>query len=542
VYERRALACRGRRRGSCGRPPNLLVSITTSFRVKGSSMAGTKKLAAALATVVLFATLAAGAAGAAPPAFSPGAPGLGDPYFPLHGNGGYDVRRYRISAVYDDRTDQLAATTWITAVATQDLSRFNLDFAGLRIASLRVDGETARFRRRHGRELVVTPPHGLRDGARFDVVVRYAGRPVTFDIPGIGIPTGVVPTSDGAVVWGEPDVAAAWFPVNDHPRDKARYAIRLTVRDGLEAISNGRLVRIRHRGDWTAWTWREDAPMASYLAVAAIGQFDLRRWTTRSGIRGLDAVAPGVGSSAHAALREQGRIIEFLERRFGPYPFHDAGAIVVPAGMGGAALESQTRPIYDSGWFFDRTSGEFVLVHELAHQWFGDAVSVDTWRYTWLNEGFATYAEWLWSDSKGFGSPKEIFDGLCTIPPGDLFWQLPPGDPGRDGIFDGAVYVRGAMTLQALRERVGDRDFFRILRAWAVRRGGSTGTTAKLLALAEEVSGKEVRRLFDAWLLRPERPRACAGAGGGGAAGTLRVDELPIALRALEARLGGLRY
>jgi aminopeptidase N len=439
--------------------------------------------------------------------FSPGAAGIGDSYFPLYGNGGYDVQHYDLWIRYDPRSDKLDGRARITAVATKNLSRFNLDFVGLTLHSLVVDGEDALWTRTLKHELVVTPHDGIPIGTTFTVVARYAGIPETFTVPGTSIRTGVVPTDDGALIWGEPEVAAAWFPVNDHPRDKATYTIALTVPDGLKAISNGRLTGWTPASSgWRTWTWHESAPMASYLATAAIGRFDVRRRHMRNGIPILDAVDPRVGNAADGALLREGSIIRFLSQRFGRYPFNALGGIVEQFDLGGAALETQTRPVYDSRVlsFRGRVS---VVVHELAHQWYGDSVALNEWKHVWLNEGFATYAEWLWSGAKGDGTPRQISNFFCSvISKGDPFWTVAPGNPGRADLFHGAVYLRGAMTLDALRRRVGGSDFFAILRAWVSQRGGGTGTTQQFETLAEHISGRELDALFRRWLFTEGSP------------------------------------
>jgi len=146
-------------------------------------------------------------------------------------------------------------------------------------------------------------------------------------------------------------------------------------------------------------------------------------------------------------------------------------------------------------------------VHELAHQWFGDSVALAEWKHMWLNEGFATYAEWLWGEREGLGTTQEVFDSLYQeIPADDPFWDVVVGDPGIPFLFHGAVYVRGAMTLQVLRNEVGDRDFFRILRTWAAGRAGGNGTTGQFIALAERISGEQLDQLFETWLVTPGKP------------------------------------
>jgi aminopeptidase N len=180
-----------------------------------------------------------------------------------------------------------------------------------------------------------------------------------------------------------------------------------------------------------------------------------------------------------------------------------------------------------------------VVVHEIAHQWYGNDVALAAWMHMWLNEGFATYAEWLWSGREGLGTPQEIFEFFYNeIPADDPFWDVVIGDPGIPNLFHGAVYVRGAMTLQVLRNQVGDRDFFRILRAWAKRRSGGNGTTAQFVALAERISGQQLDALFDAWLFTPGKPTYGAPAAATAtAAATASAARTPPAAASLLERL-----
>jgi len=383
----------------------------------------------AAAAALLLTTAAVGGVG------SPGSAGIGDSYFPLYGNGGYDVEHYDLSIRYSPASDRLVGDATITAQATMDLSRFNLDFVGLQIDSLTVDGVDATWTREQQHELVVTPPQALLLNSTFVVRVAYSGVPKTFsDL----VPGGVVRTDDGALFIGEPQAAAAWFPVNDHPKDKATYDIDLTVPDRLKAISNGRFIgRAPAGAGRTTWSWKVIDPMASYLATAAIGRFRIDRRVTDNGIRVLDAIDPRAPNEARLALLKQERIVRFLSRQFGPYPFDDLGGIVEYHRLG-YALETQTRPVYDSSFFSGVNT--FIVTHELAHQWFGDVVSIDDWQHIWLNEGFATYAEWLWADRRGLATPQAISSFYCrVVPASDRFWKVTPGDPGVDRLFDRAV-------------------------------------------------------------------------------------------------------
>jgi aminopeptidase N len=228
---------------------------------------------------------------------------------------------------------------------------------------------------------------------------------------------------------------------------------------------------------------------------------------------------------------------------FGPYPFSAAGGIVDDTSLIGFALENQTRPIYAKGFFSDPLQADSVVVHELAHQWYGDSLAVAAWQHIWLNEGFATYAEWLWSEREGLGTVQEIFDFYYgVIPPDDPFWALVIGDPGPDHLFDFPVYARGAMTLHQLRLAVGDDDFFQILRTWAQSRSGENVTTDEFIQLAEQISRQDLDDLFETWLFTPGQPTlatatasatASATAARGSAAGTAHLESL---LRRAETR------
>ncbi len=459
---------------------------------------------------------------------APGSDGIGDSYFPLYGNGGYDVEHYDLNVRYYPASDRLAGDATITAQATMDLSRFNLDLVGLQIASLTVDGADATWTRAQHHELVVTPPVMLAQDSTFVVRVAYGGVPKQFSVSTHG---GVVRTDDGALFIGEPESAAAWFPVNDHPKDKATYDIDLTVPYRLKAISNGIFLGRAPAGDGrTTWSWKVIDPMASYLATAAIGRFQLDRRGTGSGIRVLDALDPRAPNEARLALLKEERVVRFLANQFGGYPFDDLGGIVDRHRLG-YALETQTRPVYDSR-FFKGFVNIHIVVHELAHQWFGNTVSVDDWQHIWLNEGFATYAEWLWIDGSGLATPQVLSNAWCdSFRRADPFWKVLPGDPGADKLFHLAVYGRGAMTLQALRKAVGSAAFFETLRTWVADRADGTGTTDQFIQLAENISGMQLDALFDEWLFTPEKPPC-----GGGAA---RPGEIAPAIAQLlaEARL-----
>jgi aminopeptidase N len=437
---------------------------------------------------------AALALGATPAGADIGAPGLGDPLFPLAGNGGYDVAHYGLALDYDRASGQLDGTAVISARATQSLSRFDLDLRGFDVSLLLVDGRPASYRR-SGQELIVAPREGLKKGRDFTVIVRYAGVPEVITDPDESI-EGWVPTADGAFVVGEPQGAPGWFPSNDNPQDKATFDEAITVPDGSTALGNGVLAgRFSHRGR-TTWVWHEGDPMATYLATATNGRFSLTQ-TRVGGIPVYNAVDPTLSAELGPLLDEVPDIVRFFSALYGPYPFDAAGAIVDDAPDVGYALESQTKPN------FAFVPDETTLVHELAHQWFGDAVTLRKWPDIWLHEGFAEWSEWIWSERHAGPTAQDFFDDLVAgNDPGT--WDPAPGlvSDAAD-LFSDSVYDRGAMTLQALRVEVGDPTFFHILRDWFAEHKYGNATTRDFIALAQRDSHRDLRAFFQKWLFTP---------------------------------------
>ncbi|MFI5620411.1 M1 family metallopeptidase [Streptomyces sp. NPDC051567] len=438
----------------------------------------------------------------------PGAAGLRDPYFPKAGNGGYQVDHYALDLDYDPADGLLNATAVITARATQRLSAFNLDLSGLRVGKVTVQGAGARYNRT-GNELTVRPAEELREGEVFRTEVEYGGRPGPVTDPD-GSEEGWITTGDGAVGVGEPVGSMAWFPGNHHPVDKAAYDITLTVPHGYEAVSNGELrSRTDAGGGRTAFAWHSPEPMASYLATAVVGKYEVTTGRTPSGIAVRNAVAPGEAARSAGPLARLPEVVEWGIGRFGPYPFSTTGAIVLPAGSLGYALETQTRPLFPGA-----PADEELVVHELAHQWFGDSVSPKSWKDMWLNEGFAVYAEWLWDEDHGRTTAQQRFtaflagDTRVDANAGSDWYAFPPADPptARD-ISANPVYYRGALVLHRVRQEVGDEKFSALLRDWAAAHRHGNASTADFTAFAEQRTGHDLKKVWDVWLYGTERPR-----------------------------------
>jgi aminopeptidase N len=443
------------------------------------------------------ASVAATTTTTAAPAGRAGAGGVGDPYFPDAGNGGYDVDHYVLELRWDPTRRHLEGTTTIRAVATEALASFSLDLTGLDVTAVDVDNDPARWERPDDHELVVTPARTLRAEAAFTAVVRYDGTPAPIAGPALLEP-GFMTDGREVYVASEPNGAATFFPSNDHPTDKATYEIRVTVPDDLDVAANG-LLRdtIPDPGVGTE-TWVFDAPdpMATYLVQVVVGNLRSEQLTGPAGLPIRNVYDADAGSGVRAAFEPQGEMIDFFDDLFGPFPFATYGAVVVDEDLG-FALETQTLSLFGSG-----VAGEPVVAHELAHQWFGDHVSVASWADIWLNEGFATYAQWLWSEHRGEGSVDAMALATARTPGLDV----PPADPGPDQLFHPTVYLRGALTLHVLRHELGDAAFFEVLRTWVDRYGGASATSADFEALAGEIGGRDLRALFDAWLRAPGLP------------------------------------
>ena len=471
------------------------------------SRSRTTALVGCLAAVLTLGTTSAPSSGAEPDVLA-GSDGIGDPYFPADGSGGIDVLHYDVHDRYDFGSGRLRGFTRLTVRATQPLTSFGLDLL-LPVREVRVDGKRARFHKPSRHELRIVPATPVATGATMRVKVVYAGRPARASY--LGERNWLADASE-VVTMNQPHMAPWWFPANDHPLDKASMDFHITVPTNRRVIANGHLVSRREHGRLTTTHWRAREPMSSYLAFFAAGFFDVARGRSR-GRPWYVAVSRQIDPRQRAGLmrlmKRTPRITRWLERQLGPYPFSTTGGVVtgLPVGF---ALENQTRPTYFAGSPRDVP----LVVHEMAHQWFGNSVSLERWRDIWLNEGFATFLEVRWDETHGGpAGARWLRETYAAHPSGSDLWRLRISDPGASRIFDGAIYRRGAMALQALRNRVGERDFWLILRSWAAGRRHGTGSSAAFRALAAEVSGEDLGPFFTAWLDTTARPADTAANG-----------------------------
>ncbi|UUZ59794.1 M1 family metallopeptidase [Nocardioides sp. B-3] len=435
---------------------------------------------------------------------APGSSGIGDAYWPLDGNGGIDVAAYKIKNRYDVPRQTLQGRTKLTLTATADLSSFNLDFL-LPVSKVKVDGVAAEVDQT-SHELTITPAAPLTTGSNHTVTVKYAGRPATERYAGEG---NWLANGREAVAMNQPHMATRWFPANDHPSDKALFDISTTVPTGREVIANGNLVGKKKSKRGTTRRWRADEPMASYLAFFAAGDFAIQKGTS-NGLPWVNAVSQQLSADEQkASLKLLGRtpgIVEALEGDLGAYPFSVTGGLTTGLSVF-FALENQTRPTYP----YVGSDNVRPVVHELAHQWFGDDVAIARWRDIWLNEGAATFMEWRYAEQHGDRSAADTMRAAYDSPgTSDRFWQLVLTDPGAAHIFDTPVYDRGGMTLRALRNRIGEEKFWLLIRTRLETKAGGNATSEEFEALAAQVSGRDLTGFFTARLRTPAKPAATA--------------------------------
>jgi aminopeptidase N len=471
-----------------------------------SAPRGRRAAAVVLALGALAPAAAASPSTATPPQAArgrpePGAPGLGDRLYPRLGNGGYDVRAYDVSLDYRRRDRPLAAVTRIDAVATQDLSRFDLDFAHGTVRAVRVDGRPAAFRTAKG-ELVVTPARPVPLGRTMRVEVTH-----TSDPSGGRRHGGWITTPDGLAMAGQPADTHRVFPCNDHPSDKAAFTFHVTAPKALTVVASGLPRGTVPAGHGrTTWTYRLDHPMAPEVAQIAIGDAAVVRRTGPHGLPLRDVVPRHDTAAVAPLLAGTPRQITWMERRLGRFPFATYGILGVEAGTG-FELETQTLSLFERRVLLaPEALAAPLMVHELAHQWFGDSVTPATWSDLWLNEGHATWYQWTYAahhygvDLERRARSAYASDQEARRAGGPPAAPRPPGASNRLGIFRANVYNGGALALYALRRRIGAPAFARLERLWVRRYRDATATTADFTALASEVSGRDQRAFLHRWL------------------------------------------
>ena len=426
-----------------------------------------------------------------------------DPYLPNNGNFGYRVSRYELALEYKVESNRLAGVAAVTAVTLAQLKTFSLDLVDtLSVSKVEVNGQRpAKYRCAQGK-LHITLATALPAGASLNMLIRYAGNPKP--VKTIWGTVGFEELTEGALVAGQPNGAASWFPCDDHPSAKASYRIQISTDSPYRAVANGELISRRSRAGQTTWTYELVEPTSTYQITLQIGRYESVR-LSKSPVP-MDAVLPPrLIRNFEYTFGRQPQMMKLFSRLFGPYPLSSGYTVVITDDELDIPLEAQGISIFGANHCDGKRGAERLIAHELAHQWFGNSVTVRRWRDIWLHEGFACYAEWLWSEESGGPSAHARAVHYHQKLRG-LSQNLLLSDPGPRDMFDDRVYKRGALTLHALRRTIGDENFFALLRDWTNRYRHSTALTDDFTALAANYAHESLRRLWDSWLYRTELP------------------------------------
>ncbi|MCX4530066.1 M1 family metallopeptidase [Streptomyces sp. NBC_00841] len=432
---------------------------------------------------------------------SSGAATSADSYLSGHGNGGYRTTHYDLELRYRPDSGRLSGRAVLAAVAEQALTDFTLDLGAFRLDRVKVDGiRAARYTHRAGK-LRIWPARALRAGRPFTVEVHYVGnpRPIRSHWGDLGWEE----LDDGALVAGQPIGAPSWFPCNDHPADKATYRISVTAPSPYTVLANGNLHSRTTHSSTTTWVYEQPTPMASYLATALIGHFETVELAPAP-IPQTAAVPARLLTRFRWDFARHSQMMTTFEHFFGPYPFDRYAVVVVDEDLE-VPVEAQGLSIFGANHVDGHRSFERLVAHELAHQWFGNSLTLAAWRHIWLNEGFACYSEWLWSESSGGRRAADLATqahaSLAEHPR-----DLRVADPGVRQMFDDRIYLRGALALHALRTTLGSTAFFAMLQEWTATYRHRTVTTEAFIATAQRHTLKPLDELFTTWLHDTQLP------------------------------------
>ncbi len=416
------------------------------------------------------------------PTSADAAPTASHAYLPRSGTDDFSVLSYDLDLGYKVATNRLDATAVIRGRANVALSAISLDLVHLRAKRVRLDGDKRTRFTQSPTHVRVKPPRPIPAGSEFTVEIAYDGSPVPRRTRWGTL--GWEELSDGVIVASQPSGAPTWFPCNDRPSDKAAYRITVTTEQPYTVLATGELVEHTVSGGRGTWTFERTEPTASYLAAVQIGRYVLEPRRS-DGVEWVIAYPPALARRVLADFAPVGRMLECFQERFGPYPFPSYTVVVTEDPLE-IPLESQGMATF-------------------GHQWFGNSVGVASWSDIWLNEGFACYAEWIWSEYSGGATANTLarthHAGL-RLKPKDLVLA----DPGVDHMFDDRVYKRGACLLHALRRRLGDDRFFALLRGWSATHRYGTASSDEFEAFAAGYSDEPLDAFFDAWLRETRLP------------------------------------
>jgi aminopeptidase N len=425
-----------------------------------------------------------------------------DSLYPRVGDPGVDALHYDLTLDWDPDTDTLTGTEVLTFRSTTTAPQLQLDLGRpLTVETLTLDGSGVPFEER-GKDLVVIAD--VVEDQRYELELTYAGTPAPVPVPTMRTDftgTGFTVT-DTHETWTmqEPYGAFTWYAVNDHPSDKALYDFTLSVPSPWVGVANGTLGSREDEDGVTTTTFSLDDPAASYLTTVAFGDFEMTEDRSASGVPISYWVNRAADPSILSDLRVAPEAMDWLEELLGPYPFDTFGIVVVDSDSG---METQTLVTLGDT---DYTTSAPVVLHELAHHWYGDTVTPDDWRDMWMNEGMAMYLQGMWEADHGAGTVDEVMDLWAEFEDEERTYAGPPAAYDPDFFGSGNVYYGPALMWHELRQQIGDERFFEVVRAWPqVNANGNAGRDDYLPWL-EEQTGEELTEFFDAWLLGEQTP------------------------------------
>lgn len=427
-----------------------------------------------------------------------------DPYTPGHGSADYSVRHYDLELDCRLASNRLQGVAILRGRANVKLSQISLDLAGLKPTKIQLNGSRVTKFAQRGEKLVVNAPHSIPKGEDFLLEVRYEGNPRPRR--GTWGEVGWEELRDGVLVAGQPDGAPSWFPCNDHPSQKASYRFTMTTDAGYRVVCNGRLVEHRRKSSRETWVFEQKEPMATYLATLQIGRYTTFDVDGAAGAVPIHvAVPPSLRGQAETGLARQRDMMDLFEDRFGPYPFGEYTVVVTEDELE-IPLEAQALSIIGRNHLATEWEAQRLVAHELSHQWFGNSLTVGSWKDIWLHEGFACYAEWLWSEASGTLSTQlRVLAAWRKL--ADQAQDVVIGDPGPKDMFDDRVYKRGALALHVLRTAMGDEQFFTLLQEWTRKHRHATVTPQELFTLADSLApGLDAAALLTPWLYEKHLP------------------------------------
>jgi aminopeptidase N len=434
-----------------------------------------------------------------------------DPFFPTFGNGGIDVVHYNVDLDVDPVSGAIKARTGLTIRALKRLTSFSLDLHGLDVSRVAVNGRAASFGR-VGDKLAITPGRPVPAGGVMLVDVAYGGVPEALadpTAPGDELFLGWFKYRTATYVVSEPVGASSFFPANDEPTDKASYLFNVTVPEGYTGVANGVLVGQKPVDGRRRFTWAMLEPMTSWLATVHVNKFQTDISHAPDGTPNRVYAPDGIPQSHIDGYAKSGKMLTYFESLIGPYPYGSYGSVVVEDPILYYALETQAMSTFPAG---NSPPSEALVAHELAHQWFGNSVSVAKWEDLWFAEGLATYFEFVWehrNDPAAFDAA--MLDNYDYVVAEKLKAAVVEA-PGQ--LFTDRTYLRGAAALYALRLQVGDSSFFNILRHIVQDNRGGSITSEGFIRTAVRFSGDgSVRPLLEAWLYDDAVPDLPGGSG-----------------------------